>query len=117
MKELIVIHDAPYGNEKAYNALRHAMMVQKEHSEVNIRIFLMADSVTCAVKNQITPSGYYNVERMLKSILLNRGEVKLCGTCLDARGLKNIPLLEGTERSTMSEFTSWVLDSDKVISF
>jgi uncharacterized protein involved in oxidation of intracellular sulfur len=117
MKELIVIHDAPYGNEKAYNALRHAMMVQKEHPEVDVRVFLMADSVSSAVKNQITPNGYYNIERMLKSILLNHGEVKLCGTCIDARGLKDIPLLEGTERSTMSEFTNWVLDSDKVISF
>jgi uncharacterized protein involved in oxidation of intracellular sulfur len=98
-----------YGNEKAYNALRHVMMVQKEHSEVSIRIFLMADSVSCAVKNQITPNGYYNIERMLKSILLNRGEVKLCGTCMDARGLNDIQLLEGTKRSTMSEFTNWVL--------
>jgi uncharacterized protein involved in oxidation of intracellular sulfur len=117
MKELIVIHDAPYGNEKAYNALRHAMMVQKEHPEVGIRIFLMADSVTCAIKNQITANGYYNIERMLKSILLNQGEIKLCGTCLDVRGLKEIPLLEGAQKSTMSEFTNWVLDSDKVISF
>ena len=117
MKILIVMHDAPYGNEKTYNALRHAMMVQKEHPEVNVRIFLMADSVSCAMKNQITPNGYYNVERMLKSVLLNHGEVKLCGTCLDARGLKDIPLVEGAERSTMSEFTNLVLDSDKVISF
>ena len=117
MKVLIIIHDAPYGNEKAYNALRHAMMVQEEHPEVSIRIFLMADSVTCAIKNQITPNGYYNIERMLKSVLLNHGEVKLCGTRLDTRGLKETPLLEGTQRSTMSEFTNWVLDSDKVISF
>ncbi|RPI17478.1 MAG: hypothetical protein EHM58_09175 [Ignavibacteriae bacterium] len=117
MKVLIIIHDAPYGNEKAYNALRQAMMVQKEHSEISLRIFLMADSVTCAIKDQITPNGYYNIERMLKSILCNRGEIKLCGTCLDARGLKDTLMLEGTQRSTMSEFTNWVLDSDKVISF
>jgi uncharacterized protein involved in oxidation of intracellular sulfur len=117
MKELIVIHDAAYGNEKAYNALRHAMMVQKEHADINVRIFLMADSVTCAIKNQITPNGYYNIERMIKSILQNSGEVKLCGTCMDARGFKDVPLLEGAQRSTMSEFTNWVLDSDKVISF
>lgn len=117
MTELIVIHDAPYGNEKAYNAMRHAMTIQKEHSDVGVRIFLMADAVTCAVKNQITTSGYYNIERMIKSILLNGGEVKLCGTCMDARGFKDIQLLEGTQRSTMSEFTNWVLDSDKVISF
>lgn len=117
MTELIVIHDAPYGNEKAYNALRHAMQIQKEHPEVIVRIFLMADAVGCVVSNQITPNGYYNIERMLKSILDNSGEVRLCGTCVDARGLKELPLLEGTQKSTMSEFTNWVLDSDKVISF
>jgi uncharacterized protein involved in oxidation of intracellular sulfur len=31
MKVLIVINDAPYGTEKAYNALRMAMTLQKEH--------------------------------------------------------------------------------------
>jgi len=62
MTELIVIHDAPYGNEKAYNALRHAMTIQKEHKEIKVKIFLMADAVGCAVKNQITPQGYYNIE-------------------------------------------------------
>jgi len=34
MKTLIIINDAPYGTEKAYNALRMAMMLQKEHAEV-----------------------------------------------------------------------------------
>ena len=32
-KILIIINDAPYGTEKAYNALRMAMTLQKEHSE------------------------------------------------------------------------------------
>lgn len=117
MTELIIIHDAPYGSEKAYNALRHAMTVQKERPEVNVRIFLMADAVSCAITNQSTPNGYYNIERMLKSVLLKGGEVKLCGTCMDARGLKELPLLAGTQRSTMSEFTNMILESDKIISF
>lgn len=30
MKVLIVLNDAPYGNEKSYNALRLAMALQKE---------------------------------------------------------------------------------------
>jgi uncharacterized protein involved in oxidation of intracellular sulfur len=34
----------------------------------------MADGVFCARKGQKTPEGYYNVERMLKSIA-KRGEV------------------------------------------
>jgi uncharacterized protein involved in oxidation of intracellular sulfur len=35
----------------------------------------------------------------------------------DARGLKNAPLIEGTEISTMADLTEWVADSDKVITF
>ncbi len=33
MKVLIIINDAPYGTEKAYNALRLAMALQKEHAD------------------------------------------------------------------------------------
>ena len=117
MKELIVIHDAPYGNEKAYNALRHGMKVQAEHKDVNVTVFLMADAVGCAIKNQKTPQGYYNIERMIGSVIRNSGEVKLCGTCLDARGMDESKIIEGAVRSTMSEFTNLTLESDKVISF
>jgi uncharacterized protein involved in oxidation of intracellular sulfur len=114
---LILVNDAPYGTEKAYNAMRLAMQLQKEHEQVEVRMFLMADAVTCAVPNQNTPQGYYNIERMLKSIILKGGIVKLCGSCADARGLKSIPLIEGAELSTMSQFTQWTVDSDKVVTF
>lgn len=69
-KILIIINDAPYGTEKAYNALRMAMTLQKEHSEnVEVKIFLLADAVFCGLPNQNTPNGYYNIERMLKSVI------------------------------------------------
>ncbi len=38
MKILIVINDAPYGTEKAYNALRLGMTFQKEHPDVEVRL-------------------------------------------------------------------------------
>jgi uncharacterized protein involved in oxidation of intracellular sulfur len=117
MLELIVIHDAPYGNEKAYNALRHAMTVQLEHTEVKIFIFLMADAVGCAVKNQKTPQGYYNIERMVGSVIRNGGEVRMCSSCMDARGINESMTIEGASRSSMPDFTNLVLASDKVISF
>jgi uncharacterized protein involved in oxidation of intracellular sulfur len=31
-------------------------------------VFLTADGVACARKNQKTPDGYYNIERMVKSL-------------------------------------------------
>jgi uncharacterized protein involved in oxidation of intracellular sulfur len=117
MKILLLINDTPYGTEKAYNALRLGMTLQKEHPEVEVRVFLMADAVSCAVPNQNTPQGYYNIERMLKSILAKGGKVKACGSCVDARGLRELKLLEGVEISNMSELGQWSVDSDKVFTF
>ena len=70
---LFIINDAPYGNERPYNALRLVMNLVKREG-VRVRVFLTADGVACARKGQKTPDGYYSIERMLKSII-QRGEV------------------------------------------
>lgn len=70
---LIIINDGPYGNERVYNALRLALNLVKR-PEAAVRIFLIGDGVACARQGQKTPDGFYNVERMLKS-LARRGEV------------------------------------------
>ncbi|MBN2863826.1 MAG: DsrE family protein [Bacteroidales bacterium] len=116
-KILILINDAPYGTEKAYNALRLAMQLGKDHADTEVRVFLMADASNCALANQNTPNGYYNIERMLKAVLTKGGKVKICGGCAEARGLKSAPLIEGTEISTMAELANCVVDSDKVLTF
>ncbi len=117
-KILIIINDAPYGTEKAYNALRMAMTLQKEHGDkVEIKIFLLADAVFCGLPNQNTPNGYYNIERMLKSVIKKGGEVKSCGGCSQARGIAEIEFIEGVKLSNMKEFAQWTVDSDKVLTF
>ena len=117
MKILFIINDAPYGTEKAFNALRMAMALQKGHPAVEILIFLLADAVTCALPNQSLPSGYYSIERMLKAVTQKGGQAKACGTCLDARGMKEIPLTGGVEASTMQQLAQWTLEADKVLIF
>jgi len=114
---LILINDAPYGTEKAYNAMRLAMTLQKDHPSVQVGVFLMADAVACAVPGQNTPQGYYNLERMLKSVLSKGGKVKACGTCADARGIRNLQLIEGVEISNMSELAQWTVEADEVFTF
>ena len=117
-KILIIINDAPYGTEKAYNALRMAMTLQKEHTEkTEIKIFLLADAVTCGIPNQKTPNGYYNIERMLKIVIKNGGEVKSCGGCSEARGIDKIKFIEGVKLSNMKEFARWTVECDKVLTF
>ncbi len=117
MKVLIVLNDAPYGNEKSYNALRLAMALQKEPFNIQVNVFLMADAVYCALADQTTPQGYYNIERMVKSVISTGGKVKACGTCANARGVANLQLVEGSEISTMAELSQWTVEADKVFTF
>lgn len=117
MKVLFILNEAPYGTEHSYNALRLAMALQKDQAGTEVRVFLMSDAVTAAISAQSTPEGYYNIERMLKSILAKGGQVKLCGMCCEARGLKALPLIEGVEISTMSQLAQWTVESEKVLVF
>lgn len=66
----MILNHSPYGNEKSYNALRLALAIVKRKESV--RIFMLDDGVFNALKNQKTPDGYYNIERMLRS-LIRRG--------------------------------------------
>lgn len=117
MKILMILNDAPYGSEKSYNALRLAMALQKDDPETEIRVFLMADAVTGAISGQGTPQGYYSIERMLKSVIMKGGQVKLCGSCCEARGIKSLPLIEGVEISTMGQLAQWTIESERVVVF
>jgi uncharacterized protein involved in oxidation of intracellular sulfur len=117
MKILFILNEAPYGSEKTYNALRLAMALQKDQPGTEVLVFLMADAVTAALPAQSTPQGYYNIERMIKSVITKGGQVKLCGTCTEARGIKDISLLEDAEISTMSQLAQWTVESEKVLVF
>lgn len=117
MKTLIIVNDAPYGSEKAYNAFRLAMQIQKDYEQASVSVFLMADAVNCVIPNQNTPSGYYNIERMLKSVINKKGKVMICTSCAEARGLKEIKLVEAANLSSMKELTQLIIESDRVISF
>jgi len=118
LKTLIIINDAPYGSEKAYNAMRIANQLGKDHKKgMELNIFLMADAVACALKGQETPSGYYNIERMLKLSIKRGAKVKICGSCVAARGIKNSVFLEGAEIGSMTDLSGWIFQSDKIITF
>ncbi len=111
----IIVNDPPYGNERLWNAFRLASTARSEG--VDVRLFLMGDSVASAKTGQKTPQGFYNMEKMLAA-MLNRGvEVKACGTYINARGLDVSELVEGVERGSMKILVEWIRDSDKVINF
>ncbi len=113
---LLILNDPPYGTERSYNGLRLATCLAK-HEHGSVRVFLMGDAASCAKAGQKVPSGYYNVERMLKVLGGHGAAVGVCGICMDARGITEPNLVEGAHRSSMDELTSWTVEADKVIVF
>ncbi|TNC96077.1 MAG: hypothetical protein FD119_1914 [Stygiobacter sp.] len=117
MKALIILNDPPYGTERSYNGLRLAHSLKKNAPEVEITVFLMADAVLCAKAGQKTPEGFYNTEKMVRRVVGSGGQILLCGTCMDARGITEAEVMEGAHRSTMDALARATLEADKVLVF
>jgi len=117
MKTLFILNDAPYGTERSYNGLRLAGALSKAEGE-EVKLFLMGDAAACAKGGQKVPEGFYNIQIMLGRVVRNKGEVGVCGTCMDARGITDPELADGgARRSTLAELTSWTQWADKVVVF
>lgn len=115
-KILILLNEAPYGSERSYNGLRLAGSLARREGEI-VRLFLMGDAVACAKRGQKVPAGYYNVGDMVRAVASRKGEVGVCGSCIDARGIGEADLLDGASRSTMDQLTDWTLWADRMIVF
>ncbi len=79
-----------------------------------MNIFLIEDGVYVAKKGQ---KADVRVEDMLRDAINSGVTVKLCGKCMQARGLSQDELVEGAEIGTMKELVEWVERSDKVLTF
>jgi uncharacterized protein involved in oxidation of intracellular sulfur len=116
MKTLFILNDGPYGSERSYNGLRLAGSLSNVEGE-EVKLFLIGDASGCAKVGQKVPEGFYNIQLMLGRVVRNRGQVGVCGTCMDARGITEGELVEGTQKSSLAELTTWTQWADKVIVF
>ena len=58
------------------------------------------------------------IDREAAVKLIRKGiDVAICGTCINTRGLKIQELVDGVVRGSMKMLSSWITESDKVISF
>lgn len=115
-KTLFILKDAPYGTERSYNALRLAGSLSSRDGE-EVRVFLIGDAASCAKKDQKVPPGHYNAEVMLRNVGRHGGEIGVCSTCMDARGIADGELTDMTHRSSLDELTAWVSWADRTLVF
>jgi len=117
MKVLIIFNRNPYdGTDVTWNGLRLADTLLDLRIEV--RIFLMNDSVDMARDAARPPEGFFDLGRMLKDLIDKSVPVKVCGTCKVRCGAhKGKPYFEGAREAKMPELAEWVKEADKIITF
>ncbi|MBE9565444.1 MAG: DsrE family protein [Proteobacteria bacterium] len=117
MSVLIVLNHDPYdGTDVTWNALRLAGQLLDDG--VEMRLFLMNDSVDLARDSVKPPAGYFDLVEMTKDLIDKGVAVKACGTCQARCGLrKGEPYYEGPQKATIGELSEWVRRSDRVLVF
>jgi len=130
----IIVNQAPYVGERAWNALRLAITALAK--DVQVKIFLIDDGIYIARKGQRPPEGTPNLEELLKRAIDMGAGVKVCGACIDARGFEPEKeefgtcfigkreggltlgdLIKGVQMGSMMELTEWIMDCTKVVTF
>lgn len=113
---LFILNDAPYGSERTFNGLRLAANLLEQHDNAKANLFLMSDAVTAALPKQQPAEGYH-IQQLIEILVAQGAEIKLCKTCTDARGMTDMPLIEGTSIGTLIELSAWTMNADKVLTF
>lgn len=116
MKTLFILNDAPYGSERTYNGLRVAGAIVRQEGHA-VRVFLIGDAASAAHRGQKVPPGFYNIEVMIGNVTRHDGEVGICGSCMEARGMTDNDIADKTHRSTLAELAEWTAWADKVLVF
>jgi len=114
-KVTIVLQDAPYGNEKVWNALRLSQAFIT--TGVGVRIFLYGDSIFSAKKGQTTPTGYYNIGEMMADLIKKGSEVRACLTCSKARGIAQEDFIDGAVIGNTMDLANWIKEGGQVMVF
>jgi sulfur relay (sulfurtransferase) complex TusBCD TusD component (DsrE family) len=94
--------------EEVWNALRFGNVALKENHAV--RIFL----VNKGVEAEDIKSERFPVKEQLQSFIENKGEILVCGTCMEARQKEGSNFCPISTMNDMLEVVEW---SDKMVTF
>jgi len=112
---VLIINAPPYGDERSYNGLRLAQALLA--ADEWVELFFLGDGVHVAHAGQDPRGAHASLEPMLVELIANGAVVMLCGTCCQARGLRQDELVEGARVGTIHDLADVVRRSDKALTF
>jgi uncharacterized protein involved in oxidation of intracellular sulfur len=113
---LFILNASPYGNERTLSSLRLALALASRDDQPMVQLFMLSDAVVTALAGQTAASGS-SLGEMLQELLANGADLRVCRTCINARGIDPAHLIAGVQVGTMPELAELTLAADKVISF
>lgn len=117
MTVLVIINEAPYSGERAYNALRLAAALRQD-KDVDVRLFFLGDGAWSASAKIPKPeNSTFDIPWLLERALAAGAQARVCQTCMDARGILDSDLINGAQRGTLDDLRVWTLSADRVIPF
>jgi uncharacterized protein involved in oxidation of intracellular sulfur len=115
MNYLFIFNDSPYGTSRTYNGLRLAVSLKKTGTALNV--FLIGDSVLCALGGLNPAHEDYNPQAMLTFLSEQGARVGVCKTCIDQRGISPAMFIPAAHVSTLQDLTAWTEEAEKVLVF
>lgn len=110
----IVLAGAPYGTERAFQALRLAEAALERGHRVNL--FATGDGTYAALSGQ-SPAGLPNIGEQLRALIERGLRVELCGSCLRFRGLAADRLVPGARPGSLKRLGGMLQEAGIVVSF
>jgi uncharacterized protein involved in oxidation of intracellular sulfur len=100
------------------SGLRLATAIAGQETEsIDLRLFMMSDAVAVGLHNPASVGAGGGLPQMLEDLVQRGAQVRLCRTCLQARGMAELAFVPGVLIGTMPELAEWTLAADKIITF
>ncbi|SDM18938.1 uncharacterized protein involved in oxidation of intracellular sulfur [Oryzisolibacter propanilivorax] len=113
---VVIIHAAAHGSERCLSGLRVANTLAAREDMASVRVFLMSDATVAALPHQQDGAGN-GLQALVEELVAAGATLRLCRTCALARGLADLPLIDGVAIGTLPELGEWIAAADKVITF
>lgn len=112
---LIILSQAPFDGDTAWNALRLASALVERRSPV--RIFVMNDAIDIVRQGSMPEGAEFDLQAMLRGLLPRGGRIKICTTCVNRCGIGHGDVIPEAIMATMGDLASWITESDRVVVF
>jgi uncharacterized protein involved in oxidation of intracellular sulfur len=112
---LVILSDAPFDGDAAWNALRLAATLLDQGAQV--RIFVMNDAIDLVREGGMPDGAEFDLQAMLRALLPLGARLKICTTCVNRCGIGQGEVIPEAIMATMGDLAAWVVDSDRVVVF